>query len=195
MKKAKSKITDQNSKVSLSNSLTDSFEFLTVTFRFSVFAFHSRLKRDGFTLVELLITITLIVALVGFSIPSFTNFTRGQNLRQAVKQLKTDLRSAQNKAVNGVDRSNKEGWGVSFVVGQDYYSLCSYDESAGTCSNVENSPNMPEGVAITAATNSFVAFKMITGEVVNPSTLVTVGYSGGEVKSILIDSAGNIEEQ
>lgn len=145
--------------------------------------------------MELLVTISLIIILAGLSIPSFNNFTKSQNLRQAVKTLKTDLRSAQNKAVNGVDRDDKEGWGVSFVGGQNYYTLCSYDESAGSCSNISNSNAFSEGITVISTTSSYVAFEMITGEVINPGTLVTIGYSGGETRSIRIDTAGNIEEE
>ena len=55
----------------------------------------------GFTLVELMIVVGILAIVSGIMIPSFSTYTRNQTLKQAQENLKSDLRSAQNKALTG----------------------------------------------------------------------------------------------
>ncbi len=72
--------------------------------------------RSGFTLVELLVVIT-ITALVGIVVfANFKNFTQDQVLNKAVGQIQTYLRLAQANATAGVLCNNQGGvpWSVKF---------------------------------------------------------------------------------
>jgi len=81
-------------------------------------------RKNGFTLVELLLVITIMMVMAGAMIPSFSGYLRNQNLKQTQERLKSDLRTAQNKALTGAlyDRTVNVGgvqrqvthWGVRF---------------------------------------------------------------------------------
>lgn len=85
----------------------------------------------GFTLIELLVVMSVVAIIGGGIIPSFSKYTKDQNLKQAQEQLKSDLRTVQNRALTGA-MSNVEKpagtriryWGVRLVSGSsavDYF--------------------------------------------------------------------------
>jgi len=78
----------------------------------------------GFTLLELLISISIIGIIAGGIIPSFSGYIKNQNLQQAQEMLKSELRTVQNKALTGALSDNQippgsgnyvQYWGVSFI--------------------------------------------------------------------------------
>ncbi|MBW6441751.1 type II secretion system GspH family protein [Patescibacteria group bacterium] len=77
----------------------------------------------GFTLVELLVTMSIIAIITGGIVPSFTGYIKNQNLKQAQEQFKSDLRTIQNRALTGAfsDRqlsgSYVSYWGALFTAG------------------------------------------------------------------------------
>ena len=79
----------------------------------------------GFTLIELLVVISIIAIIGGGIIPSFSKYTKDQNLKQAQEQLKSDLRTIQNKALTGAMSNTPIGgvrikyWGVSLTDGSE----------------------------------------------------------------------------
>jgi prepilin-type N-terminal cleavage/methylation domain-containing protein len=56
-------------------------------------------RRSGFTLIEVLVTVAVVVVLVALAGPSFQNLIAMQRLRSITAQLVTDLRFARNEAV------------------------------------------------------------------------------------------------
>jgi type II secretory pathway pseudopilin PulG len=79
--------------------------------------------QSAFTMVELLLVITIIVVTTAAIIPSFTSYIRNQNVKQGIEQLKSDLRNIQNKALTGslsdqtISGSPVLYWGVRFTPG------------------------------------------------------------------------------
>lgn len=57
-------------------------------------------RRYGFTLVELMVTITIIGILVTVGVAGYSRFNQTQTLRTAANDLKNNLRLAQNKALS-----------------------------------------------------------------------------------------------
>lgn len=53
----------------------------------------------GFTLIELMVTITLLGILISLSLPSFTTWIRNSQVRTVSEALQTGLRTAQGEAV------------------------------------------------------------------------------------------------
>jgi len=80
-------------------------------------------KSRGFTLIELLVVVTIIVVVTGALIPSFAGYIRNQGVKQSQEQLKSDLRTAQNKALTGtlsdtfIGTNPVQFWGVRFNSG------------------------------------------------------------------------------
>ncbi|MDP1710409.1 MAG: prepilin-type N-terminal cleavage/methylation domain-containing protein [candidate division WWE3 bacterium] len=68
--------------------------------------------RRGFTLIEILVVITITALLAGVSAAALNNFNRSQRLAQGAKELETVLREAQSRALSSVEGRN---WGVHIV--------------------------------------------------------------------------------
>lgn len=58
------------------------------------------MMKQGFTLVELLIVVTILVTLLGVGLASFNTFNRRERLKQAALTLKSNLRFAQTKSIS-----------------------------------------------------------------------------------------------
>ncbi len=55
----------------------------------------------GFTLIEMLVTITIMMLMLGGGLVAYINFNQKQTVLSSVKTVQTALRSAQTKAKNG----------------------------------------------------------------------------------------------
>lgn len=99
----------------------------------------------GFTLIELLVVMSIIAILGGGIIPSFSRYLKDQNLKQAQEQLKSDLRTVQNRALTGALSDATVGtpeapvlyWGISFQPPFDNSGTSTYrsfvSNSASSC--------------------------------------------------------------
>ena len=61
-----------------------------------------RIAQKGFTLIEMLISITVMSLIVGGGIASYMSFNEKQTVLEATNQLKAYLRKAQAQARNGL---------------------------------------------------------------------------------------------
>lgn len=74
----------------------------------------------GFTLIEIMIVVSIMGVLMAAAIPSFNSYNRNQVLAQAVKSLRTDLRAVQNYAISGADA---KVWGVHLNSASSVYQV------------------------------------------------------------------------
>jgi len=101
-----------------------------------------QLSQKAFTLIELLIVISIIAILTGSMLPAFAKYIQGQNIKQAREQVKSDLRTLQNNALTdsvpeGVILTYPMYWGVLFEKGSNsYYYFTSTDNS--TCDGLKD---------------------------------------------------------
>ena len=56
-------------------------------------------RAQGFTLVELMVTVAILAILVGVAVPSFKSFGEGQRVRSAAAEITTSILSARSEAV------------------------------------------------------------------------------------------------
>jgi prepilin-type N-terminal cleavage/methylation domain-containing protein len=90
-----------------------------------------RTAQKAFTLIELLIVISIITIITGALLPSFNSYIDAQNVKQSQEQIEDDLRTLQNKALNGESASLEidvagtptqvEFWGAQFSLGLHKY--------------------------------------------------------------------------
>ncbi|OGC38519.1 hypothetical protein A3K42_00825 [candidate division WWE3 bacterium RBG_13_37_7] len=137
------------------------------------------LYNKAFTLIELLISVSVIMILTGISIPSFTSYIRDQELKQALEQIKSDLRTIQNNALAGAGASETIGgdtpeyWGVAFIndSGKDYYryfislnnSGCNINDGANVA--VKGNPvYLTENVSLINSGSTCVYFDFENGD-------------------------------
>ena len=139
----------------------------------------------GFTLVELLISVSIILILSGILIPSFSGYLNNQNVLQGAEQLKSDLRTVQNKALTrvGADTEAKY-WGLKIASdsANKYYFFNSTNNAQADCDS---------GSTSTASVK-------LPGDVIirNPagtgSNRISLGYpnSGSNCRAVEVNSVG-----
>jgi prepilin-type N-terminal cleavage/methylation domain-containing protein len=81
-------------------------------------------KPEGFTILELLIVISIIGIIFIVAIPGFNYFSREQGLRDEAKKIESNIRLAQNNALSGLnlcpDGYINEGWFIRFDSARSY---------------------------------------------------------------------------
>jgi len=82
------------------------------------------INHNAFTLVEVMISISIIAILTIAAIPSFSGFSRSQAMAQAFKSLKSDIRIAQSRSLSGATVSGAaKAWGISITDGSSQYNI------------------------------------------------------------------------
>ncbi|OGC03365.1 hypothetical protein A2276_00390 [candidate division WOR-1 bacterium RIFOXYA12_FULL_43_27] len=129
-----------------------------------------RNRSRGFTLLEILIVLSLIAALFGFSYLSFSGYTDSARLNAASKLIVADLRLAQNNA-----SSERQSYVVAFDGGS--YTI-----------NSQKTVKLPQG--ITAAPYTFIFSPSGAPPPGGSGTLVLSGKKHS--RKIIVSSEGRI---
>lgn len=147
-------------------------------------------KLAGFTLIEMIVVVVVLAAMAAVIIPSLSSFNQRQNLDQAAKQLKSDLRAMRSQAVSGATGSSSDSsqWGARFVLGSATYQLARYTGGNWYDPKVRS---LPGSTTVTSATTNII-FEKLTGVPVGGSRTVTVSL-GGVSRSVTVNAGGNIE--
>ncbi|HAI62801.1 MAG: Type IV pilus transmembrane protein FimT [candidate division WWE3 bacterium GW2011_GWF2_41_45] len=171
----------------------------------------------GFTLVELMIVVSILAIVSGIMIPSFSSYTRNQTLKQAQENLKSDLRSLQNRALTGTGSDMllnglpAKYWAVSYSSTPGYNTTYSfYLTSTGVCSttdpasSIQQTVTLPANVTISSSSAHCLLFSMEDGSVlekniagviapITDTTIKLFHTSSTTSKDILINRAGMIK--
>jgi prepilin-type N-terminal cleavage/methylation domain-containing protein len=142
----------------------------------------TKLGQKGFTLVEILIAISILSVVSAITIPNFNAFINDQNLRQSQEALKNGIRDAQNRAISGVDSNtvcsgsnNCNYWVIWFDDTNTTYNI-SRTYSAGpdvaacnaltSASAIVKSEKLQGGgqIRTPGGTRSCIFYKMITAD-------------------------------
>ncbi len=140
-----------------------------------------RQRRQGFGLIEFLIVIAIFGLSVSLITASFLTFERNQRVKNAARQLKSDLRLAQNKASSGdkgigtgllclstVTPETLVGWYVNMTAGSSSYTIAGDClKSTGETSFGSKTINLPRGVKLRASTDNPAG---ITNGIYTPSS-------------------------
>lgn len=153
--------------------------------------FAQRLKTmKGFSLIELLVSMSILLLLFAIAFSSVGNLIPDANLDGAVLTLRADLREQQMKALTGYETitGGSSNYGIFFE--QDRYTLFtgnSYIEG-----NQENYlVTLPEGLEINPISLPFesVVFAAKTGEVLN----FNPDYSRITIRNVLSQQAQTLD--
>lgn len=164
---------------------------------------------SGFTLVELLLVVSIITILAAVSLPAFSGFQKSQTLNDSAKKLKSDLRYIQNKSLSSV---NGKAWGVHLTNNSSSYQFfycipdsLSYEEYlfsvTSRCTGSTVVPFTSPAVVIRTSTFSDIVFDNLNGTLVADGALpggdliINVSYADGSAsKTITLGRGGRIEE-
>jgi prepilin-type N-terminal cleavage/methylation domain-containing protein len=149
------------------------------------------LNRQGFTLLEVLLVVSLLAMIAGFSIGIYDNYGRNMELSSAGKNIVYDLRQMRSNAAAGVDQRN---WGIHLVNGTvDYYEIFStptnYADAGKTIISTEYLPGTVRFTKPTESANLDFVFSNISGD--TTADFFTID-SLGNSKTINVTTSGTI---
>ena len=137
----------------------------------------------GFTLIEMLVTMTVLAVLMGVGIPSFRSFIAGQRVKTVSNDLMTALMQARSEAV-------KRNMSITMapVTSSDWTSGWTLKDAAAT-PNTLFSQQAIEGVTITKSPASpATVIYNATGRPSATSYFQVEGTTG--IKCVKVDSSG-----
>lgn len=160
------------------------------------------LPNKAFTLIELLIVVSIIAILSSTMIPSFNSYIKSQNLKQAREQIKSDLRSIQTNALTNAAPSGSSlvspYWGLLFEAGSSSYYYFATSNSSSTVSdcvsskNEEQKYNLPNNISISGSSVCII-FEPSTGSRPGSSLPVVIKENtSSQYECININSEGLI---
>lgn len=166
----------------------------------------SERSERGFTLIEILIVMTIIGILFGVGYASYRDFSRRQTLIGIAKQIQGDLRLAQQMSLSGEKTeacNGKElsgiGFGITKGTAPPYYRIriiCGYD-AAGNYP-IFKTYSLPLGFTYNESTFSPnpILFKVLGQGTNIPSgqtATLTIQDPFGNAATVTIDSGGSIK--
>lgn len=153
----------------------------------------------GYTLIEMLIAITIIAIIFGVGYSNYRDFSRRQSLESFSQKVKGDLSLAREKSKTGEKPDNPfctgsntlNGYSVTFRV--DGYSISAMC-SGGTVSNLV-SVDSPDNITITLPSTNPILFKVLnTGTNLTESNTITLTLENMNINSeIIIFKSGDIK--
>ena len=154
------------------------------------------MNKNGFTLLEIIIAISLVMLLTGGVVAGYTSFNDTQKIKQAALTFKSYLRSAQTKATAGVKPAlctTLDG----YVVG---ITASSYRVDAMCGGSIVSDEQTSHAVSLSGQTissspsmSSFV-FRVLTHAVDIPGNTTFTFQSGTKGYQISVSPSGDISE-
>lgn len=155
--------------------------------------FHSTASMTGFTLVEVMVSMGLVVISFSLVTLSLTNMIPRASVKSAAELFISDLRFQQLQAISGKSASgSSETFGI-YVEPQQYTLFSGASLAANPSSNFVVS--LAEPLRINMSTSSaYVIFDHSSGELIEPAAplTITVYDQLTEQKSITINALGVI---
>ncbi len=152
-------------------------------------------RKSGFTLIEILVVVSVIVILFSIGLAQYMKFNRQQILEQAALELKTDLTNAQSKALSGKKKCTEGVFdGILVEFNTDNYTLYSSCGS-GLDLKLISDNQLSSGVRITERPEDGILFKPVTGGTdIQEESGITITLSGyGATKDLVVYPNGKIE--
>lgn len=151
------------------------------------------MPKNGLTLIELLVTITIIGVLTGFGLASYNSFNKRQVVKGAALNFKNDLRQAQNKALAGEKdclSGSLDGWYVAFTANN--YSFYGHCGGTGGSNFNQTTVNLPDSVSFSPVPSSPILFKVLGQGVNAGQTICLVGFN--QKYKISVTVSGEIQD-
>jgi prepilin-type N-terminal cleavage/methylation domain-containing protein len=160
------------------------------------------MKRNfkGYTLIELLVGLSIIGIIFSVGLAGYREFSRRQALTGVSKQLKADLRLAQQLALTG---QKPDGVACDTLTGYTFnvsVSTSSYSISANCTStlNIKTSPEIKNvslgtDIQIVSTTAAFQFKGLGQGTNLTSSNTITLTHISGNTSLILVGIGGDVK--
>jgi type IV fimbrial biogenesis protein FimT len=148
----------------------------------------SRQLQSGFTLLELMITVSLLAVLLGLAVPAFQSAALGSQLRAAANELVASAYLARSEAI-------KRNTVVTLCVSSDGVSCGSGNWEQGwivhSGTTLQRQTGAPPGLKITAGGVTSLSFQP-TGAGATPAvfTVCRTTPAGNQERVVTIDATG-----
>jgi prepilin-type N-terminal cleavage/methylation domain-containing protein len=143
----------------------------------------------GFTLVELLVTISIFTILFTIGVAKYNQFNRRQVVKQAALNLKTNLFSARNKALAGEKDCSGSLDGYEVTFSSDSYT---FRAKCGTNYGASKTVNLPGSVVINSSPDAIIFKVLGQGALIDGSPSIVVSGHGVE-HTISVTTVGEIK--
>jgi type IV fimbrial biogenesis protein FimT len=160
----------------------------------------------GFSIIELMITITVLGLLLGIAVPSFTETVRNNRIISQNNELVASLNLARSEALKrsgsvsvcaSADQatcSNSTNWGTGWIVFNDPNANGTLDAADGTDALLQTAGAAPPQFTLNATNRSFVRF---AGSGMAPAgleifDLIRTGCSGLHARRINVSLVGRV---
>ncbi len=152
--------------------------------------------REGFTLIEILVTISIVGLLLTAGLVYYQDFNRRQILNQAAKDLSSNLRLAQSRALAGEKPQEWcDGEGETLVGYRLLFSSETEYQLMAVCSSAEvkitKSVKLPHNIIGPSGTG--VLFKVLAQGAEAETSFLLQGF--GQEERVVVELSGNIKIQ
>lgn len=135
-------------------------------------------RRRGFTMVEMMVVLSIFATLVAIGTPVYATYQKNLTLQNTVEEVLGQLRVAEEHAISAQDGMYH---GVQFT--SDTYTLFNADRSVMTARTLPNNVRILSG-------DAEVVFERLTG--FSDVHDIVVGYAGGDQRHIHVTKTGSI---
>lgn len=153
----------------------------------------------GYTLVELLVGLSIISIVFGVGFAGYRDFSRRQALTGVSKQLKADLRLIQQLALtgqkpNGVSCDTLNSYTFSRTSASTYNLVANCVNTLGVVSSpVYKSVNLGSTITFTS-TNALFSFKVLgQGTNLTSPNVIILTHSSGNTNTMTVGIGGDIK--
>ena len=154
------------------------------------------MTKKGFTLIEILVVVTIMGTMIGLSLAGWNSYRNGQTAEAVTSELASNIRLIRSKAINGEKPSNPncqflENYQID--VGADCALTVDASCKDGSGANQVISDVFAFEVAdyVVSCDTLTTGFQSLSGSRLGVSSSITVTYHGVE-KYITISELGNI---
>ena len=140
----------------------------------------------GFTLMEVLLSVSIIGILVGLSAPVYETFVRRNDLDLATQNIAATLRRAQLYARNG---NYDAAWSVEIQSGT--VTLFQGTNFGGRNTNYDETYTMPG--TVTPSGTGEVQFAQFTADPTPTSSTITLTSTTSSVRTITVNAQGMVD--
>lgn len=172
------------------------------------FIVHLFPRRLAFSLIELMVVVTIIISISGLSLVGYSRFQDRQVVNRAAADLAGDLRLAQQKAISGQKTTGwcagsgqyLSGWHIRFTgVGTTYVAegICCLDALCSTTSTSAAVKTAIPGGVIKSG-DSTILFSALQGSIASTRTVTFTGSQAGSLtysKTITVTTSGAVGVQ